>query len=227
MRPALTDGVVDVTPTLDGIDVVVNRGEIRAHRHDRYVAPPSLAPRRYVARPSVVTATVLLDRLEAECIGIPSELAQLSHDLRFDLGRLGLSPARKQESVPNPGRPVVRGLAETTQPDRDLPFRARQYSGSVDPMVGVLVFDYGLCPQFADQGDLLLLPFAAAAKMSGHFETVEFNPVPADPDAQPKPALREQVNIGGLFGEERGLSLRQDDHTSYQFELLGDAREVA
>ena len=35
----------------------------------------------------------------------------------------------------------------------------------------------------------MLLPPAAAAKMAGHFETVEFHPVPADPDAQAKPAL--------------------------------------
>jgi hypothetical protein len=60
---ALTDRVVDVTPTLDGFDVAVHRVEVRAHRHDRYVAPPSLAPRRNIARPLVVPATVLLRML--------------------------------------------------------------------------------------------------------------------------------------------------------------------
>src|SRR5882762_11675562 len=86
---ALKDRVVDVTPTLDGFDVAVHRVEVRAHRHDRYVAPPSLAPRRNIARPLVVPATVLLDGLEAECIGIPSELEQLSHNPRLDLDCLG------------------------------------------------------------------------------------------------------------------------------------------
>src|SRR5947207_14548694 len=81
------------------------------------------------------------------------------------------------------------GLAETSQPDRDLPFRARQYPGSVDPVVGVLMVDHRLLPQLTDQGNLLLLPLAAAAKMSGHFETVVFHPVPADPDAEAKPAI--------------------------------------
>src|SRR3979409_2466179 len=38
---ALTDRVVDGTPTLDGFDVAVHRGEVRTHRHDRYVAPPA------------------------------------------------------------------------------------------------------------------------------------------------------------------------------------------
>src|SRR6202158_1288817 len=155
---ALADRVVDGTPPLDGFDVAVHRVEVRAHRHDRYVAPPSTAPRRNIARPLVVPATVLLDGLETECIGIPSELNELSRDPRLDLDRFGLSPAREQESVPDPGRPVERGLAETSQPDRDLPFRARQYPGSVDPVVGVLMVDHRLFPQLTDQGNLLLLP---------------------------------------------------------------------
>src|SRR5438093_5763455 len=151
--------------------MAVHRVEVRAHRHDRYVAPPGRAPRRNIARPLVVPAIVSLDGLEAECIGIPSELAQLGHDPRLDLDRLGLSPARKQETVPDPGRPVVSGLAETSQPDRDLPFRARQDPGSVDLVVGIFMFDHRLLPQLAEQGNLMLLPPAAAAKMSGHFET--------------------------------------------------------
>src|SRR6202040_1188474 len=186
---ALTDRVVDGAPTLDGFDVAIHRGEVHAHRHDRYVAPPSFAPRRNVARPLVVPATILLDGLEAECIGIPSELEQLGFDPRLDLDRFDLSPTREQKSVSDPGRPVVRGLAETSQPDRDLPFRARQYPGSVDPVVGVLMVDHRLLPQLTDQGNLLLLPPAAPAKMSGHFETVIFHSVPADPDAQAKPAV--------------------------------------
>src|ERR1700726_2359017 len=186
---ALTGRIVDVTPTLDGFDVAVHRVEVGTHRHDGYVAPPSFAPRRNIARPLVVPATVLLDRFEAECIGVPSEFDEPGFDPRLDLDRFGLRPAREQESVPDPGCPVVRGLAEPSQPDRDLPFRARQYPGSVDPVVGVLMVDHRLFPQLADQGNLLLLPLAATAKMSGHFETVVFHPVPADPDAQAKPAV--------------------------------------
>jgi hypothetical protein len=47
-------------------------------------------------------------------------------------------------------RPVERGLAETSQPDRDLPFRARQYPGSVDPVIGVFMVDHRLFPQLTD-----------------------------------------------------------------------------
>jgi hypothetical protein len=81
----------------------------------------------------------LLNGLEAECTNISAELAQLGFDPCLDLDRLGFSPAGKQETVPDPGRPVECSLAETSQPDRDLPFRARQYPGSVDPVVGVFM----------------------------------------------------------------------------------------
>ena len=47
--------------------------------------------------------------------GIPSELAQPGRDPRLDLYRFRLRPARKHETVPDPARPVVRGLAETAQ----------------------------------------------------------------------------------------------------------------
>src|SRR6516162_11815579 len=94
-------------------------------------------------------------------------------------------------------------------------------------MVGVFMVDHRLFPQLTDQSNLLLLPLAAAAKMSGHFETVVFHPVPADPNAQANPALREQVDIRSLFGEQRSLSLRQDDYARYQFEVFGDPGEVS
>ena len=51
------------------------------------------------------------------------------------------------------------------------------------------MLDHWLLPQLTEQGDLMLLPPAAAGKMSGHLKAVEFHPVPADPDAQAKPAI--------------------------------------
>src|SRR4051812_47869929 len=44
-QSALTDRVVDLAPALDGFDVAVHRGEVRAYRHDGYAAPPSIAQR--------------------------------------------------------------------------------------------------------------------------------------------------------------------------------------
>ena len=76
---ALSDRVVDVTPPLDGFDVAVHRGEVRADRYDGDVAPSSFAPPRNITRPLVVPATVLLDELEAECIvSLPSSASLAS-----------------------------------------------------------------------------------------------------------------------------------------------------
>src|SRR4051794_19489004 len=105
--------------------MAVHRREIRAHRYDRDVTPPGFAPRRNVAGPLVVAASVLLDRLKAERILISSDLGQLGFDTRLDLHCLGLRATRKQKAVPDPGRPVEYGLARTTEPNGDLPFRAR------------------------------------------------------------------------------------------------------
>ena len=62
MRLSLMDRVVDIPPTLYRLDVTVDRGEVRAHRHDGYVASTSFTPRRNVSGPLVVAATILLNR---------------------------------------------------------------------------------------------------------------------------------------------------------------------
>jgi hypothetical protein len=127
---ALSDRVVDVTPTFDGIDMAIYGGQVCAHRYDGNVAPASLAPRGDIAGPPVVAASVLLDGFEAESIDVPSELDKFGFNLRLDLDGLGLGPASKQKSVPQPCRPVECGLAGAAQPDRDLPFRSGQDPGS-------------------------------------------------------------------------------------------------
>lgn len=68
---------------------------------------------------------------EAKCIAIPAERGKLGFDLRLDLDRVSLRPARDKESVPDPGGPIERGLAGATQPDRDPPLWARQNPGPV------------------------------------------------------------------------------------------------
>ena len=132
----------------------------RAHRHDGTVASSSFTPRGNVSGPLVVPAAILLNRLETESIRISAQLTQPGLDARLDLHRLGLSPAGKQEAVPDPRRPVVRGIAETTQPDRDWPLWPRQDSSPVDPVIGVLMVDHGLFPQLAD---LRILVFRSIA----------------------------------------------------------------
>ena len=44
----------------------------------------------------MIAATILMDRLEAESIGISSEFGKLGFDFCLDLGRLGLRLIREQ-----------------------------------------------------------------------------------------------------------------------------------
>jgi hypothetical protein len=50
-------------------------------------------------------------------------------------------------------------------------------------------------------------------------EAGEFDLVPADPDAEPKPAARQYVETGRLLGDEHGLALRQDQHAGRKAEF--------
>ena len=50
--------------------------------------------------------------------------------------------------------------------------------------------------------------------------------VPSEADAEPEPAEREQVDLGGLLRDERGLALREDDDAGHQLERR-DRGEVA
>jgi hypothetical protein len=68
----------------------------------------------------------------------PPKATNRGHLTRVAQRRSGVSTVRPsrcvtdtaKKSVRDPGCPVERGLAETSQPDRDLPFRAWQYRRS-------------------------------------------------------------------------------------------------
>ena len=57
-------------------------------------------------------------------------------------------------------------------------------------------------------------------------ERLVLDGVPAEPDAEPEPSLGQQVDLGGLLGDERRLALGQDDHAGDQLER-GARGEVA
>ena len=50
-------------------------------------------------------------------------------------------------------------------------------------------------------------------------ERLVLDRVPADADAEAEPAAGEQVDLGRLLGDERGLALRQDDDPGDELEL--------
>ena len=52
---------------------------------------------------------------------------------------------------------------------------------------------------------------AAAAVVEAHAHAFQLDLVPADADAQAQASAGEQVNLGGLLGDQGRLALRQDD----------------
>ena len=70
--------------------------------------------------------------------------------------------------------------------------------------------DVRLGPERLHHVDLLFR--AAAAIVEILVEPDKLDVVPADPDAEPKPAAAQHVEAGGLLGDQHGLTLRQDQH---------------
>ena len=70
--------------------------------------------------------------------------------------------------------------------------------------------DQRLRPQSAEVGDLLVEPLAAGREVLP--EGVVLDVVPPGPDAEPQPLAAQQVEVGGLAGDEHGLALREDQH---------------
>ena len=61
-------------------------------------------------------------------------------------------------------------------------------------------------PEPTQQFDLLGGALAPVAEVLA--ECLVFDGVPTDPDPQPQPSAAEQVDLGGLLGDQCGLALR-------------------
>ena len=74
-----------------------------------------------------------------------------------------------------------------------------------------------LAPEFAQQLDLLGL--ALAARVEIFVQRLVLDRVPTGADAEAKPAVRQQRDLRGLFRDEHGLPLRQDQYRAHHIEL--------
>ena len=75
------------------------------------------------------------------------------------------------------------------------------------------------------QLDLFLAAHAAVAEVLA--ERFVLDRVPPDADPEAEPTFGEKVDFGGLFGDERGLALREDDDPGHDLERRdrGDVSE--
>ena len=123
----------------------------------------------------------------------------------------------REEAVGEPGRPPDRGLGRSADPDRDRPLnRQRVDPGGGDAVPAALEVDDRLGPEPAQHLDLLLERRPRFAEVLA--ERLELDVVPAEADAEPEPPAGEQVDLGGLLGDERGLPLGQDEHAGDELE---------
>ena len=83
-------------------------------------------------------------------------------------------------------------------------------------LVAALEAEARLGPQPPHQLDLLLEPRAAVAEPLP--QRLELDRVPADPNTKPEPPPGQQVDLGGLLGDEHRLALRQDQHRADQLQ---------
>ncbi len=78
-----------------------------------------------------------------------------------------------------------------------------------------------LGPQGAHDLDLLFR--AAAAVVEVLVQADKLDLVPPDPDAEPEAPARQDVETGGLLGDQHGLALRQDQHLGREIADAGAA----
>src|SRR5205085_1250321 len=124
------------------------------------------------------------------------------------------------------GDAVEGALVMPAKPYRHLAaFRARVDAGVVDRVPAALEDDMRLGPQRLHEFDLLFR--AAAAVVEILVEPGEFDLVPTDPDAEAETAAAQDIERGGLLGDERGLALRQDQDAGGKAQLCGAAGEIA
>jgi hypothetical protein len=75
--------------------------------------------------------------------------------------------------------------------------------------------------------DLDLLPRALATIVKILVQANEFHLVPAHADAEAESAFAENIQTGRLFGDQNGLTLRQNQDTGGQADFAGAASQEA
>ena len=113
---------------------------------------------------------------------------------------------------------------ERAHPDRDRPLHRQWVDADAIEMVPVAVErDEFVRPQLAHDGDLFL--DASAPVREVLVERLVLHPVAADAHTEPQPTSGQQIEFGGLLGQQHRLALRADDDRCRQLQASGDRTE--
>ena len=130
-----------------------------------------------------------------------------------------------QPPVAKPGRPPDRDRLERPDPQGDGTLHGRWIEPHVaQPVPAALEGDKVLAPEAAKDLHLLFHPPPPVAEVL--VQGLELDRVPADADAEAHAPATEDVELGRLLGDERGLALREDEDGGRELDALGDRREV-
>ena len=128
-------------------------------------------------------------------------------------------------TVAEAGGAPDRDRLERSEPDRDGALHGRRVDPDVaQPVPAALEGDEILAPEAAQDLHLLLHPPAPIAEVL--VQGLELDRVPADADAEARAPAAEDVELGRLLGDQRGLALRQDEDRGGELDALGDRRQV-
>jgi DNA-binding transcriptional MerR regulator/effector-binding domain-containing protein len=171
-------------------------------------------------------------------VGVPRHPPLHGDGRRVAPGRLGGGPDHRdgvvqvvagadlrEPAVGQAADPAVGGIGRAADPDRDGTLhRQGREAGAGDAVVVAVERQRRLGEEAAQQPDLLAE--AAAPLVEGLAEGLVLHGVPAQADAEPEPAVGEEVDLGGLLRHEGRLALREDDDAGDQLEG-GDPGQVA
>lgn len=187
------------------------------------MGPSLVGPRLHLGDDVLRPLPAQEERLGSHRVGRSSrfghQLPESAQTRRDEVGR-----APEEEAVARLGTPPQRGIAEPPDPERDRFGRAREDPGAGDRVELAVEADDGLRPQPTQQFDLFVRSSATGVEVLT--EGVVLDPVPAHPDADTEPVARQDRDVGGLPGEQRGLALREDEDAGRELESLGTAGEV-
>jgi hypothetical protein len=204
--------------------VAIDGVQATTHRVHRHVGTTRLSPRIDFGCELANARPTQHDPVRAEVFDRPTVAAHaitqqspVAHDL------LG-GTTEENETVREPGSPVERGLAMTSKPDRDGTRRLGHERRSVNAIEATRELDDGFCKQPAKERDLLFLPGPPGVEVLS--EGIVLDVVPADPYTEAESTAGQEIDIGRLPRDERGLALRKDEDSCSETDPLGDAGQI-
>src|ERR1044071_2538611 len=216
----------DLGETSDCIQMRPRRIQTRLHRIETRMGGAEIFPGLEFFPPSLLgVLSVGNSAFDADPARIAPGFARVGADF-FDGGAaIFVGIHQREPAVAEFRQTAERALIGAAEPDRNRALHRQRIDAGVGDLVpAAFEADQFVAPEPAQYFDLLLRATAAFFEILP--QRLVFHRVPADADAEAHPAATQHVECGGLFGDEHGLTLRQDDDAGGEFALFGQSCQV-